>query len=195
MKKRAPTLPPTIIDRPLSMIAMRVTFSRACARARKKKVILYARANARFKCAREKVKRKWKKMRFLETLNSWKRQKRGTNTSPLSHATSSQNIKYNIKMVFATKLQINAVFKKAAPAKKTVTPAKKVRFWMHIVREASVEFEIRAHHHHHLIILGGKRGRKRAKKKDKTQPTFSTRDEREREKTHTQTRAPSFQTL
>ena len=52
MKKRAPTLPPTIIDRPLSMIAMRVTFSRACARARKKKVILYARANAR-KCARE----------------------------------------------------------------------------------------------------------------------------------------------
>ena len=57
MKKRAPTLPPTIIDRSLSMIAMRVTFSRACARARKKKVILYARANAR-KCAREKVKRK-----------------------------------------------------------------------------------------------------------------------------------------
>ena len=36
MKKRAPTLPPTIIDRGLSMIAMRVTFSRACARARKK---------------------------------------------------------------------------------------------------------------------------------------------------------------
>ena len=57
MKKRAPTLPPTIIDRGLSMIAMRVTFSRACARARKKKVILYARANAR-KNAREKVKRK-----------------------------------------------------------------------------------------------------------------------------------------
>jgi hypothetical protein len=52
MKKRAPTLPPTIIDRDLSMIAMRVTFSRACARARKKKVILYARANAR-SCARE----------------------------------------------------------------------------------------------------------------------------------------------
>ena len=69
MKKRAPTLPPTIIDRPiidrgLSMIAMRVTFSRACARARKKKVILYARANAR-KCAREKVKRKWKKNAFF----------------------------------------------------------------------------------------------------------------------------------
>ena len=42
MKKRAPTLPPTIIDGPLSMIAMRVTFSRACAHA-KKKVILYAR--------------------------------------------------------------------------------------------------------------------------------------------------------
>jgi len=63
MKKRAPTLPPTIIDRGLSMIAMRVTFSRACARARKKKVILYARANAR-KCAREKVKRKWKKIVF-----------------------------------------------------------------------------------------------------------------------------------
>ena len=52
MKKRAPTLPPTIIDRDLSMIAMRVTFSRACARARKKKVILYARAYAR-SCARE----------------------------------------------------------------------------------------------------------------------------------------------
>ena len=63
MKKRAPTLPPTIIDRSLSMIAMRVTFSRACARARKIKVILYARANAR-KCAREKVKRKWKKIVF-----------------------------------------------------------------------------------------------------------------------------------
>jgi hypothetical protein len=31
-------------------------------------------------------------------------------------------------MVFATKLQINAVFKKAAPAKKKVAPAKKVRF-------------------------------------------------------------------
>ena len=61
MKKRAPTLPPTIIDRGLSMIAMRVTFSRACARAHaNKKVILYARANAR-KCAREKVKRKCKK--------------------------------------------------------------------------------------------------------------------------------------
>ena len=96
-------------------------------------------------------------------------------------------------MVFATKLQINAVFKKAAPAKKTVTPAKKVRVVIHIVREASVSFEIRAHHHR--LILGGKRGRKRAKKKDKTQPTFSTLDERGREKTHTQTRAPSFQTL
>ena len=35
------------------MIAMRVTFSRACARARKKKVILYARANARKMRARE----------------------------------------------------------------------------------------------------------------------------------------------
>jgi hypothetical protein len=39
------------------MIAMRVTFSRACARARKKKVILYARANAR-KCARESEEEK-----------------------------------------------------------------------------------------------------------------------------------------
>jgi hypothetical protein len=47
---------------------------------------------------------------------------------------------------------------------------------MRIVREASVSFEIRAHHHR--LILGGKRGRKRAKKKEKTQPTFSlTRDE------------------
>ena len=84
-------------------------------------------------------------------------------------------------MVFATKLQINAVFKKAAPAKKTVTPAKKVRLVIHIVREASVEFEIRAHHHR--LILGGKRGRKRAKKKEKTQPTFSplrAMNERER---------------
>ena len=41
------------------MIAMRVTFSRACARARKKKVILYARANAR-----EKVKRNEKNAFF-----------------------------------------------------------------------------------------------------------------------------------
>ena len=99
-------------------------------------------------------------------------------------------------MVFATKLQINAVFKKAAPAKKTVTPAKKVRVVIHIVREESVSFEIRAHHHR--LVLGGKRGRKRAKKKEKTQPTFSpTRamKEREREKTHAKTRAPSFQTL
>lgn len=63
MKKRAPTLPPTIIDRPLSMIAMRVTFSRACARARKKKVILYARANAR-KCARESEEEMKKKCVF-----------------------------------------------------------------------------------------------------------------------------------
>ena len=46
-------------------------------------------------------------------------------------------------MVFATKLQINAVFKKAAPAKKTVTPAKKVRVSIYIVREESVLFEIR----------------------------------------------------
>ena len=91
-------------------------------------------------------------------------------------------------MVFATKLQINAVFKKAAPAKKTVTPAKKVRVVIHIVREESVSFEVRAHHHR--LILGGKRGRKRAKKKEKTQPTFSpTRDEREREKKHTRKRA------
>jgi hypothetical protein len=66
MKKRAPTLPPTIIDRGLSMIAMRVTFSRACARARKKKVILYARANARKKCARESEE-EMKKNCFLDT--------------------------------------------------------------------------------------------------------------------------------
>ena len=63
MKKRAPTLPPTIIDRGLSMIAMRVTFSRACARARKKKVILYARATAR-KCARESEEEMKKKCVF-----------------------------------------------------------------------------------------------------------------------------------
>ena len=55
------------VYRGLSMIAMRVTFSRACARARKKKVILYARANAR-KNAREKVKRKWKKNAFFRFL-------------------------------------------------------------------------------------------------------------------------------
>lgn len=41
-------------------------------------------------------------------------------------------------MAFATKLQINAVFKKAAPAKKTTTPAKKVRLSIYIVREESV---------------------------------------------------------
>ena len=62
MKKRAPTLPPTIIDRGLSMIAMRVTFSRACARARKKKVILYARANAR-KCAQMRARESEEDMR------------------------------------------------------------------------------------------------------------------------------------
>ena len=48
------------------MIAMRVTFSRACARARKKKVILYARANARKKCARESEE-EMKKNCFLDT--------------------------------------------------------------------------------------------------------------------------------
>ena len=53
MKKRAPTLPPTIIDRGLSMIAMRVTFSRAC-----------ARANARKKCARESEEEMKKKCVF-----------------------------------------------------------------------------------------------------------------------------------
>ena len=64
MKKRAPTLPPTIIDRGLSMIAMRVTFSRACARAcANKKVILCARANAR-KCARESGEEMKKKCVF-----------------------------------------------------------------------------------------------------------------------------------
>ena len=94
-------------------------------------------------------------------------------------------------MVFATKLQINATFKKAAPAKKTVTPAKKVRVVIHIVREESVSFEIRAHHHR--LILGGKRGRKRAKKKEKTQPTFSpARDERERERKNARANARSL---
>ena len=63
MKKRAPTLPPTIIDRGLSMIAMRVTFSRACARARKKKVILCARKCAQ-KCARESEEEMKKKCVF-----------------------------------------------------------------------------------------------------------------------------------
>ena len=64
MKKRAPTLPPTIIDRPiidrgLSMIAMRVTFSRACARARKKKSdIICAR-----KCAQMRARESEEDMR------------------------------------------------------------------------------------------------------------------------------------
>ena len=64
MKKRAPTLPPTIIDRPiidrgLSMIAMRVTFSRACARARKKKSdIICAR-----KCAQMRARESEEEMK------------------------------------------------------------------------------------------------------------------------------------
>jgi hypothetical protein len=61
MKKRAPTLPPTIIDRGLSMIAMRVTFSRACARARKKKSdIICARkcAQMRARESEEEMKKK-----------------------------------------------------------------------------------------------------------------------------------------
>ena len=53
MKKRAPTLPPTIIDRGLSMIAMRVTFSRACARARKKESDIICARKCAQKCARE----------------------------------------------------------------------------------------------------------------------------------------------
>ena len=70
MKKRAPTLPPTIIDRPiidrgLSMIAMRVTFSRACARARKKKSdIICARKCAQMR-ARESEEEMKKKCVFL----------------------------------------------------------------------------------------------------------------------------------
>ena len=63
-------------------------------------------------------------------------------SSPLSHTHQHQHNTI-IKMAFATKLQINAVFKKAAPAKKTVTPAKKVRVSIYIVREESVLFEIR----------------------------------------------------
>ena len=74
-------------------------------------------------------------------------------------------------MVFATKLQINAVFKKAAPAKKTVTPAKKVRVVIHIVREESVSFEIRAHHHR--LVLGGKRGEKEQKRRKNTTDIFT----------------------
>jgi len=66
MKKRAPTLPPTIIDRSiidrgLSMIAIRVTFSRACARARKKKSdIICARkcAQMRARESEEEMKKK-----------------------------------------------------------------------------------------------------------------------------------------
>ena len=59
MKKRAPTLPPTIIDRGLSMIAMRVTFSRACAHARKKKSdIICAR-----KCAQMRARESEEDMR------------------------------------------------------------------------------------------------------------------------------------
>ena len=59
MKKRAPTLPPTIIDRGLSMIAMRVTFSRACARARKKKSdIICAR-----KCAQMRARESEEEMK------------------------------------------------------------------------------------------------------------------------------------
>ena len=66
MKKRAPTLPPTIIDRGLSMIAMRVTFSRACARARKKKWY-YMRAQMRANARARKWRGNEKKMRFLDT--------------------------------------------------------------------------------------------------------------------------------
>ena len=74
MKKRAPTLPPTIIDRGLSMIAMRVTFSRACARARKKKwyyMRAQMRANARARKWRGNAKKnsffryRYKIYRFL----------------------------------------------------------------------------------------------------------------------------------
>ena len=70
MKKRAPTLPPTIIDRGLSMIglsmiAMRVTFSRACARARKKKSdIICARKCAFQVRARESEEEMKKKCDF-----------------------------------------------------------------------------------------------------------------------------------
>jgi len=67
MKKRAPTLPPTIIDRGLSMIAMRVTFSRACARARKKKSDIICARKCAQKCARESEEEMKKKMRFLDT--------------------------------------------------------------------------------------------------------------------------------
>ena len=65
MKKRAPTLPPTIIDRGLSMIAMRVTFSRACARARKKKWY-YMRAQMRANARARKWRGNEKKL-FLDT--------------------------------------------------------------------------------------------------------------------------------
>jgi len=88
-------------------------------------------------------------------------------------------------MVFATKLQINAVFKKAAPAKKTVTPAKKVRVVIHIVREESVSFEIRAHHHR--LILG-----KRAKKKEKHNRHFLLRAMKERERKNARANARSL---
>ena len=57
--------------------------------------------------------------------------KRNTHFAIIAHNNNNiitRNINIISKMVFATKLQINAFFKKAAPAKKTVAPAKKVRF-------------------------------------------------------------------
>ena len=93
-------------------------------------------------------------------------------------------------MVFATKLQINATFKKAAPAKKTVTPAKKVRVVIHIVREESVSFEIRAHHHR--LILGGKRGEKEQKRRKKHNRHFLLRAMKERERKNARANARSL---
>jgi hypothetical protein len=61
-----------------------------------------------------------------EFLASEEKEKKETKTH--HYRTQHHHKEYNIKMVFATKLQINAVFKKAAPAKKKVAPAKKVRF-------------------------------------------------------------------
>ncbi len=87
------------------MIAMRVTFSRACARARKKKVILYARANAR-KCARESEEEMKKKCVFRYTykihensLSNFYTSSLKRNTSKTSKFARKRNHQYSTKRV------------------------------------------------------------------------------------------------